>query len=238
MFHMLPKEHPLIENIRGSLGDKEKEFLYEAARKAQGGAILEIGSWEGKSTCYLATGLRDNPNNNKPEKIVSIDSHEDNSTAWATRDSLVRFKENLANIGVSHFVNNIVGRSENVSWSKPLCFLWIDGDHSYKAAKLDGEKYGAYVIEGGIMAFHDATFGDVKQVVKELMFFSGNFAGCNFVESIVYGIKVSRKLTFVERVRNCVNYCELAFIDAVRNTLPQSLRNATKSLFKKVVPKF
>lgn len=174
---MLPKEHPLIENIRGSLGDKEKEFLYEAAKRAHGGAVLEIGSWEGKSTCYLATGLRDNPNNNKPEKIVSIDSHEDNATAWETGNSVARFKENLANVGVSHLVNNIVGRSENVLWSKPIGFLWIDGDHSYKAAKLDGEKYGKCVIDDGIMAFHDATFGDVKQVVKEIMFFFRKFCG-------------------------------------------------------------
>lgn len=62
--------------------------------------------------------------------------------------------------------------------------------------------------------------------------------GCDFVESIVYGIKVSRKLTFVERVMNYKNYYELVCIDAIRNILPQSLRNATKLFFKKVVPKF
>lgn len=235
---MLPKEHPLIEKVRGSLGDKEKEFLYETAKRARGEAILEIGSWEGKSTCYLATGLRDNPYKDKPEKLWSIDSHEDNATAWEIGNSLPKFKRNLADVGVANLVSNIVGRSEHVQWNTPLSFLWIDGNHTYQIAKLDGEKFGKYLIEGGIMAFHDATFRDVKEVVKELMFFSGNFVNCDFVESIVYGTKISRKLTFIEKLKNWKNYYELAFIDAVRNILPQSIRSGTKSFFKEVMPKF
>src|SRR4051794_41857731 len=48
---------PLIADIPGWLTDEEGEALYDLARRCRGdGAIVEIGSWKGKSTVCLGLG--------------------------------------------------------------------------------------------------------------------------------------------------------------------------------------
>ena len=41
-------------------------------------------------------------------------------------------------------------------WSKPIDFLLIDGDHAEHAVQQDWDDWHPYVIDGGIVAFHDA----------------------------------------------------------------------------------
>ena len=50
----------IVEKMDGWLSFAEGSFLYNAARNASGrGAVVEIGSWKGKSTIWLANGLKD-----------------------------------------------------------------------------------------------------------------------------------------------------------------------------------
>jgi hypothetical protein len=62
------------------------------------------------------------------------------------------------------------------SWSLPIDFLLIDGDHSYEAVRRDWEDWSPYVAQDGRVAFHDALldapwmhegFGSAR-FVKEL----------------------------------------------------------------------
>lgn len=56
-------------------------------------------------------------------------------------------------------------------WVRPLCVLFIDGDHSYEAVKKDCELYLPLLKSGGYVAFHDynnPAFG-VKQAVDEVI---------------------------------------------------------------------
>jgi predicted O-methyltransferase YrrM len=39
-------------------------------------------------------------------------------------------------------------------------FIFIDGDHSYKVAKSDWEKYKNFCADGGLVAFHDTVLSD------------------------------------------------------------------------------
>jgi predicted O-methyltransferase YrrM len=53
--------------------------------------------------------------------------------------------------------------------NKTIDFLFIDGDHSYKAVKSDFENYSKFVRKGGIVAFHDINLiKDVKRFWNEV----------------------------------------------------------------------
>lgn len=50
-----------------------------------------------------------------------------------------------------------------------LDYIFIDGDHSYKAVSRDIKFYYSKVKPGGIFAGHDYNLSDVKQAVGEFM---------------------------------------------------------------------
>jgi len=63
------------------------------------------------------------------------------------------------------------------SWTAPIDFLFIDGDHSYDAVRTDWEDWHGFVAPDGRVAFHDALldadwmdsgFGSAR-FVKELI---------------------------------------------------------------------
>ena len=60
------------DKAEGWLSDREGEILYNLAKNCKGkGVIVEIGSWEGKSTIWIGSGSK---NGNKV-KIYAIDPH-------------------------------------------------------------------------------------------------------------------------------------------------------------------
>ena len=54
---------------------------------------------------------------------------------------------------------------------KPIDFLFVDGDHSYKGCKSDCEKYLPKIKENGFVGFHDynsdISFPGVRKAVEE-----------------------------------------------------------------------
>jgi predicted O-methyltransferase YrrM len=42
------------------------------------------------------------------------------------------------------------------TWSEPIDFLFIDGDHAYEAVRRDWEDWSPHVAPDGLVAFHDA----------------------------------------------------------------------------------
>ena len=55
-------------------------------------------------------------------------------------------------------------------WSVPVELVFIDGDHSQIACRLDWELWSPHVAAGGVVIFHDANGGDPgpTAVVKDL----------------------------------------------------------------------
>ncbi len=194
------------KNVDGWLSDKEVIFLYSAAGKNdKTGTILEIGSWKGKSTICLALGLK---NSNSREKVHAVDWHK-GSKEHGSVSTEKEFKKNVKNAGVSDFVTPIIMKSEDAAkvWSKkkaPIRLLWIDGSHEYEDVKKDFVLWNKYVIEGGVVAFHDTFFwSGPKRVVDEFLF-RGNFRNIRFVDDVTYGEKTNR-LTAKDR------FCNLCF---------------------------
>lgn len=153
----------------GFMPDDEGFALYEAAAEAaRSGPVLEIGSYCGKSTLYLAGGVRDSQ---AATVVFSLDHHRGSeehqpgeeyhdarlTDASGKVDTLPVFRDTIEQAGVSDVVVGIVGASEVVgrSWATPLGMLFIDGGHSMGAAATDYDLWSPHVVAGGTLAIHD-----------------------------------------------------------------------------------
>lgn len=178
-------------NVPGYLMEDEARLLGTIAACAPGtGAIVEIGSFKGKSTVMLAKvaehyGL---------SRIVAIDPH--NSPELLDLDanpeasSFQEFLTNIQSAGVADQVEVHRAYSKDAAslWDRPIRFLWIDGDHTYAGAKTDFDGFFPHVLPGGIVALHDAlnVFSGPIRVFVEDMLRSSRFGAAGFVHSIAW----------------------------------------------------
>ena len=138
-----------------------------AARYTAKGPVLEVGTYCGKSTIYLAAAARE-----KGQPVITVDHHhgsEENQPGWEYHDTtlvdprtgrldtLPHVRATLAAAGVEEDVIVIVGRSANVArlWRTPLGMLFIDGGHTDVAATTDYESWAPWIAPGGLLAIHD-----------------------------------------------------------------------------------
>ena len=180
------------ESIPGFLGENEARLLGTIAACVPRGAIVEIGSFKGKSTVMLGKvaahyGLG---------PMVAIDPHNfGNVELEAHRtspdaSSHSEFLQNLGVAGVSDLVEVHRAYSTDVApgWNRPIAFLWIDGDHSYRGAKADFDGFAPHLIPGGVVAFHDALHefaGPIRVFVEDVLR-SDRFGAAGFVQSIAW----------------------------------------------------
>jgi predicted O-methyltransferase YrrM len=199
-----------LKKINGWLLDEEAIFLYNQAKNVKGkGIILEIGSWHGKSTIWLAKGSMDGNN----IKVYAIDPHTGSSEHkdWYGRvNTLDIFRKNIADFGVDKLIVPIIKTSKKAAleWNgEKIEFLWIDGAHEYKYVLLDYLLWNPFLIKGGIIAFHDTiwTYKGPEKVVNKYLFMGDKFKNVKFVGSITYGIKAD-KISFLDQIRNRVSY--------------------------------
>lgn len=154
-----------ISELEGWLSDIQGFTLMVLAEQGPGiGAIVEIGSFKGKSTCWLALGAK----KARREKVVAIDpftgspehqkgmANEDHDIV-SSGSTFEAFQRNIAFFKITDYVEPIVARSEDtvLTWTKPIRLLFIDGDHSYEASKRDFDQWSPHVVPGGLIALHD-----------------------------------------------------------------------------------
>lgn len=224
----------IVEKVNGFLSYMEGEFLYEQARNCSGkGVIVEIGSWKGKSTIWLGKGSKAG----KKIRIYAIDPHTGSSEhkkIYGKIWTFEEFKNNIKNAGVDDVVVPILKTSEEASkdFKGYVEFIFIDGAHEYEFVKLDFEKWFPFLIDGGIMAFHDATVAlGVKKVVEKFIFKSNNFKNVGIVNSIVLGQKCERN-SLIDKISNlCVLYFMRISIFAVH--LPKPIRKIGKKIIRR-----
>lgn len=171
----------LFRDVTGYLHVEEGCALCAMAAGGSGtGEVVEIGSYRGRSTCFLAFGLQF-----RGEGVVHAVDHfkgspehqegESCEDAYIIRDGslLPIFTENLKRNGLDQFVKPVVSSSVAAAreWDgSPIRLLFIDGDHSYEATRADFEAWEPFVPQGGFVAFHDVndTWPGVQRFFKEI----------------------------------------------------------------------
>jgi glycosyltransferase involved in cell wall biosynthesis len=169
-----------FDAVEGLLDPQEGFVLYHLAKYGPArGAIVEIGSLFGRSTCWLAAGTRET----RREKVVAVDHFRGSSghqkdqtqcvaTTAQAGTTLPRFLANLQKHKLRDWVDVRIGDSVQVgsTWQGPIRLLFIDGDHSYEATRADVQTWSRHVVPGGIMAFHDVdVWPEVTQMYREFL---------------------------------------------------------------------
>ncbi len=221
----------------GFLSKPEGILLYRLARECSGnGEIVEIGSWKGRSTIWLAKGSKDG----QRKKIVAIDPHT-SSPEMPQGNSFKEFKQNLKAAKAFDLVKPVVKTSEDAAkeFGKEIALIFIDGDHSYKHAKQDFELWFPKVREQGIMAFHDTMLVDgPKRVVEDSVFKSRHFRNIGFVDSITFAEKVEKN-SVRERIANrhvllLKNFFTTVSKANIRFGMPKQVKAVGKKFIKKM----
>jgi predicted O-methyltransferase YrrM len=169
---MDPRLRAHAEAAPGFMPADEGEALFVAARHvASLGPLLEVGSYCGKSTLYLAAAAR-----GSGAPVITVDHHrgsEEHQPGWEYHDpalvdpaagrldTLPRLRQTLRCAGVEDDVIVVVGRSARVArhWRTPLAMVFIDGGHTEQAALADYHGWSPWVLRGGLLAIHD-VFAD------------------------------------------------------------------------------
>ena len=176
-------------DIPGYIGDREFRALAMLfAGGPRDGVSVEIGSFKGKSTVGLAT-LSDHYGLGP---VVSIDPHNAPSvTDPMLGDQVSSFDDFLSALRKAEVerhveVHRALSRDVSPGWTRPIRFLWIDGDHTYDGAKLDFDLFSPYLVDGAIVAIHDTLHefeGPIRVFVEDLLG-SDRFGAAGLLHSI------------------------------------------------------
>ena len=162
-----PRLVALIKATKGFMPESEGIALYQAAKEYFSlGIGVEIGSYCGKSTLYLAQAAQETGS-----RVVTVDHHrgsEEHQIGWeyhdperADADSVIDTLPSLlstleqSNNGSS--VTALIGRSIAIArwWSSEVDWVFIDGSHSSEAAFADLHGWEGFVRVGGALMIHD-----------------------------------------------------------------------------------
>jgi predicted O-methyltransferase YrrM len=172
-----------ICDVDGWLGPLEGRLLYALAAAADPeGWIVEIGSWQGKSTIWLAAGAR----SGRGARVAAIDPHRGTDLRAEGETTEPALRANLERAGVAAGVEVVVATSADAesTWSRPVSLLWIDGDHSYEGALLDLDRWERHLLPDAAIAFHDTfTFPGPERVFRERIIASPEYSGFEWAET-------------------------------------------------------
>src|SRR4051812_39536079 len=135
--------------------------LYDAAHACPaGGRIVEIGSFQGRSTIVLASAAPDGA------VVFAIDPHAGNDRGpqeisgfeAAAEDDHAIFLANLRGAGVDDRVTHLRMFSDAAltEFDGEIDVLYVDGAHRYAPARADIRTWGRRVRPGGTLLIHDS----------------------------------------------------------------------------------
>jgi hypothetical protein len=169
--------HELGEALSGVCGwfeDDEAWALHEVVRHhpsstASGPAVVEIGSWRGRSTIVLARALQARGGG----VVYAIDPHADSALhkAEGVSSTYEAFLANVRNAGVADYVRPIRALSTDARpqfAARSVDVLLIDGAHTYDDVIRDIDDWSSALADVATVAFHDARSEEsVKQAISD-----------------------------------------------------------------------
>ena len=172
------------EDVEGWLSDAQGRALFDAASGATGrGAIVEIGSWKGRSTVWLAHGARV-----AGQRVYAVDRHQRSHEDPAARTFDV-FQSNLRRAGIDAVVTPLVMSSADAAQRVEggVEVLFIDGDHTDAGAKADADLWLPRLVDGGTLLMHDVvtvSYTGPLRVFRRQVCWSGEYAAIRRVGSM------------------------------------------------------
>jgi predicted O-methyltransferase YrrM len=161
---------PLLDGVDGWLHAAEASVLHHAALRAYqvGPAlVVEIGSWQGRSTIALAAAARAA----RQGPVIAIDPHV-STAAFDGDHNLLALQTNLSDRDLLDVVDIVRAPSGDAAARFDDCsisVLFIDGDHSYEGAATDVRAYTPKLKSGAVVGFNDPHLPGVARALTELV---------------------------------------------------------------------
>lgn len=153
--------------LDGLISPEVGSLLYDEAGLVQRDrAIVELGSYKGKSTAYLAAGALDNTE----APVFAVDAWSEEVSAWRNRvlerlpsATFREFDRQLTEAGVREHVTTIQSLTAlaadfwefNYAEKHAVGLLYIDGDHHYDAVLADYRAWHRFLAEDAVVIFDD-----------------------------------------------------------------------------------
>ncbi len=145
---------------------ESQKALTKLARRTNSlhGRVIEIGCWEGRSTCALAHAVH-------PHVVDAVDTwqgspNEISAELAAQRDVFGRFVENITDLTQGNVKIHRQGWREYAADVSPVRFLHIDAEHTYREVFDTIEAYRPLMVPGGIICGDDAAHPPVIEAVR------------------------------------------------------------------------
>jgi predicted O-methyltransferase YrrM len=161
-----------------------KALYYMASTLPRGAYALEIGSYLGASTCYLASGL-----SRIGGHLFCVDTWKNETMLEGERDTFAEFLKNTQ--ALRDYITPIRKRSGDLKVEDihiPLNLVFIDGDHSYLGVKSDFDRVAPWVAKDGTIAFHDSNvshYDGISKVIGEALL-TGKWRVSGVIESLLW----------------------------------------------------
>jgi predicted O-methyltransferase YrrM len=158
----------LSETIPGWTRNEEAEALAQMAYSLEGNAVIvEIGSFFGSSTVFLAGGrkLRGagrvhcvDPFDGSGDSY-SVPHYNAIITAFGARSPREHFDRNIRAAGLSDWVEVHQGKAEEIAtdWKVAIDLLILDGDQSPAGVRAAYEGWSPWLKPGSVIALHNSN---------------------------------------------------------------------------------
>jgi predicted O-methyltransferase YrrM len=126
----------------------QETALFEELLADLGGVGVEIGCLDGFSTLVILKASKLN--------LTSIDPLIADSMESSLKGDEPRLRSNLEKVKDRWTFIKDFSHKVAPTWTTPLDFLFIDGDHSIEAVTRDYDQWVPFLKVGGILAIHDS----------------------------------------------------------------------------------
>lgn len=193
------KFQALTNSIPGMISQDQATLLFYLSTFSQiRGDIIEIGSWLGKSTVFLAKGCKVSGNG----VVHAIDTFKGNIGKEKMYEAPLRegetiyrrFMKNIKSAALEKYVKVYKTTSKEarkIIRSKAR-ILFIDGCHEYEAVKDDIKTWKGLLLAGGFIALDDFNkrFPGSVIAIKEEIIDSGEFKVLVVTDSLLIAQKL------------------------------------------------
>lgn len=116
--------------------------------------IVEIGAFLGKSTAYIAAGLR-----GKPASFITVDTFDSRAMSKDFGDTRALFEKTVAEFRERIEVWEMTSEAASQDYAEkglgPIDLLWVDGDHSEQGVLNDCSNWLPMLAADGLVVFDD-----------------------------------------------------------------------------------